>query len=255
MHCRTLGLAALILVLTSACSKKDTPAGDDPKTASAEKATEKANDATPGEAAEPAPQKAAAAPNQEVLTDPAKATLEAPEKFVVELQTTKGPIRLDVERAWAPKGVDRFYNLVEAGYYTDVAFFRVIPGFMAQVGLHGDPAINRTWRSANIDDDPVTQSNTRGMVTFATAGPNTRTTQFFINHADNTRLDGMGFAPFARIQPDSMKIVDSLHGGYGEGAPRGKGPSQARIHAEGNAYLKAEFPELDYIEKAHVVKQ
>lgn len=254
MHCRTLGLVALTLVLTSACSKKDAPVGDDPETASAEEATEKAADDAPAEkAAEKAPMQAAA-PNREVLTDPAKATLEAPEKFVVELQTTKGPIRLDVERAWAPKGVDRFYNLVQAGYYTDVAFFRVIPGFMAQVGLHGDPAINRTWRSANIDDDPVARSNTRGMVTFATAGPDTRTTQFFINYADNTRLDGMGFAPFARVQPDSMKVVDSLHGGYGEGAPRGKGPSQARIHAEGNAYLRAEFPELDYIEKARVVK-
>lgn len=261
-------LMSLSMALTTGCKKDEAPADGEKAPAAAEKAPEKA-----AKGAEKAPEKAAegaekaekaaegadepgaAGVDTATLQDPSKATAQAPESFVVELQTTKGPIRLDVTRAWAPKGVDRFYNLVKAGYYSDVAFFRVIPGFMAQVGLHGDPAINRTWRSANIDDDPVSQSNTRGMVSFATAGPNTRTTQFFINFSDNNRLDGMGFSPFARVQADSMKIVDSLHGGYGEGAPRGRGPSQARIHAEGNSYLKADFPELDYIQRAVVVEK
>lgn len=263
MSCRSaMGLALLLAVIT-ACNKSEAPA----ESAKNEKATPtkqaaaggegKAATATPaGEATkEQKPATTAGEVDRAVLEDPAKATLEAPETFVVELKTTRGPIRLDVTRAWSPNGVDRFYNLVKAGYYTDVAFFRVIPRFMAQVGLHGDPAINGTWRSANIDDDPVKQSNTRGMVSFATAGPNTRTTQFFINFSDNNRLDGMGFSPFARVQADSMKVVDSLHGGYGEGAPRGQGPSQARIHVEGNKYLKADFPELDYIERAFVVEE
>lgn len=249
---------ALVMTGMTGCKKADEPAAGE-KTTTSDKAgatAEKAADekATPAKEATPPAAAEKAAPNKALLENPAEATAQAPEKFVVELQTTKGPIRLDVNRAWAPKGVDRFYNLVKAGYYSDVAFFRVIPGFMAQVGLHGDPAINRTWRSANIADDPVKQSNTRGMVSFATAGPNTRTTQFFINFGDNNRLDGMGFSPFARVQADSMKTVDSLHGGYGEGAPRGRGPSQARIHAEGNSYLKADFPELDYIQKAIVVE-
>lgn len=266
MNCRNAAGLALLMVLAMACNKtsdadKTHPEGAKAPATEAEGAAkaegaDKAPEAPPGEAgskADGAP--AAPAVNAAVLGDPSTATEKAPDTFVVELTTTKGPIKLDVNRTWAPNGVDRFYNLVKAGYYTDVAFFRVIPGFMAQVGLHGDPAVNQTWRSANIDDDPVVQSNTRGMVTFATAGPNTRTTQFFINFADNTRLDGMGFAPFARIQPASMEIVDSLHGGYGEGAPRGKGPGQARIHADGNRYLKAEFPELDYIQKATVIEK
>ncbi len=259
-------LLALTMTLATGCKKDEAPATGDEKatpasakkaSANAEKAPANAEKAPANaeEAKDDADEKAPAAVDTATLKDPSKATAQAPDTFVVELKTTKGPIRLDVTRSWAPKGVDRFYNLVKAGYYTDVAFFRVIPGFMAQVGLHGDPAINRTWRSANIDDDPVGQSNTRGMVSFATAGPNTRTTQFFINFGDNDRLDGMGFSPFARVQPESMKIVDSLHGGYGEGAPRGRGPSQARIHAEGNRYLKADFPELDYIQQAVVVEK
>jgi len=255
MNCRSAAVLALMMVLTTACSQKSNadekaPEGAKAPAAQAEGAAEAA-----GQEGDRAKAPAGPAVKSAVLEDPSKATEKAPDRFVVELTTSKGPIKLDVERAWAPNGVDRFYNLVRAGYYTDVAFFRVIPGFMAQVGLHGDPAVNQTWRSANIDDDPVTQSNTRGMVTFATAGPNTRTTQFFINFADNTRLDGMGFSPFARVQPASMEIVDSLHGGYGEGAPRGKGPGQARIHADGNRYLKAEFPELDYIQKATVLEK
>ncbi|MCX7809081.1 MAG: peptidylprolyl isomerase [Deltaproteobacteria bacterium] len=190
-----------------------------------------------------------------VLLDPARASLRAPEHFTVVLETTKGEIRMEVHRAWAPHGADRFYSLVKAGYYTDVAFFRVISGFMAQTGIHGDPKVNAAWRHATIPDDPVLQSNKRGMVSFATAGPNSRTTQFFINFVDNSRLDQMGFAPFAQVAPESMAVVDRLYAGYGEGAPNGKGPSQARIQREGNAYLRAEFPLLDYIRSARIIEE
>ncbi len=184
------------------------------------------------------------------LKDPSTLTAKAPDKYTVKLKTTQGDVLIDVTRAWAPLGADRFYNLVKAGFYDDTAFFRVIPGFMAQIGIHGDPAIAEAWRAARIQDDPVKESNTRGMVSFATAGPNTRTTQFFINFGNNARLDGMGFAPIGKVR--NMEIVDKLYGGYGEGAPRGKGPNQGRLNREGNTYLKADFPELDYIEKATI---
>ncbi len=185
------------------------------------------------------------------LMQPSQLTERAPERFIAELDTTEGPVRIEVTRAWSPNGADRFYNLVRAGYFTDVAFFRVIDGFMAQAGIHGRADVNRAWRSANIPDDPPVQHNTRGMVSYAMGGPGTRTTQFFINFGDNTRLDGMGFAPFGRVL--DMAVVDRLHDGYGEGAPSGRGPVQGRIQQEGNAYLRAEFPELDYIRSARIV--
>jgi len=178
--------------------------------------------------------------------------LRAPDTFTVRLDTTKGEILIDVTRAWSPRGADRFYTLVRAGYYERVAFFRVVAGFMAQVGIHGTPAVNRAWRDREIPDDPVVQSNTRGMVSYAMAGPGTRTTQFFINYVDrNARLDSMGFAPIGRVR--DMSVVDALYSGYGEGAPGGRGPSQQRMTNEGNAYLEAEFPELDYINSASIV--
>src|SRR5690606_18982605 len=128
-------------------------------------------------------------------------------------------------QARAPNGVDRFYNLVRNGYYDDVAFFRVIENFMAQFGIHGDPAVNTAWRAARIQDDPVVESNRRGYVSFAMAGPNTRTTQLFINFRDNRQLDGMGFAPIAHVV-EGMDVVDAIYSGYGEGAPNGQGPAQ-----------------------------
>ena len=177
---------------------------------------------------------------------------QAPSKFAVELDTTKGAIVIDVHRDWAPNGADRFYELVQAGYFTEVAFFRVVSGFMAQVGISGDPAVNAQWRTKRIPDDPVKASNSRGTVTFATSGPNSRTTQFFINFADNSRLDGMGFAPFGKVR--DMAPVDALYDGYGEGAPRGRGPAQHLIQGQGNAYLKESFPKLDYIKSARVIE-
>jgi peptidyl-prolyl cis-trans isomerase A (cyclophilin A) len=184
------------------------------------------------------------------LTHPDQATATAPATYKVKFQTTKGDFVVEVHRDWAPRGADRFYNLVKIGYFTDVAFFRVIQGFMVQFGIHGQPAVNNVWRDAHIDDDPAgKQSNTRGMLTFATAGPNTRTTQLFINYSDNARLDSMGFAPIGKVI-SGMNVVDSLEGMYGEGAPSGRGPAQGRLQSQGNAYLKADFPKLDYIKKA-----
>lgn len=177
----------------------------------------------------------------------------APDTFTVKFETTKGDILLDVTRDWAPNGADRFYNLVKIGYYDDVAFFRVIDGFMAQIGIHGRGEVNKIWRKAQIQDDPVKESNLRGMVSFATAGPNTRTTQFFINYGANTRLDGMGFAPFAKVR--DMATVEALYKDYGEGAPMGKGPRQDRLQNEGNSYLKQYFPNLDYIVKATILEE
>lgn len=186
--------------------------------------------------------------------DPSKLTAQAPDSFKAVFNTTKGKFTIEVTRSLAPNGADRFYNLAKSGYFTDIAFFRVIPGFMCQFGIHGDPAISAKWRDANIPDDPVKGSNTRGTITFATAGPNTRTTQLFINFGDNTGLDGQGFAPFGKVV-QGMDVVDKINGEYGEGAPAGNGPDQQRIQMEGNAYLKKDFPHLDYIKSVTVITE
>ena len=186
------------------------------------------------------------------LANPAALTEQAPATYKAKFDTSKGSFVIQVTRAWAPNGADRFYNLVKNGYFDDGRFFRVVSGFMVQFGLNADPALNAKWRVARIPDDSVTQSNTRGMVTFATSGPNARTTQVFINFGDNSRLDGMGFAPFGRIVT-GMDVVDKLYAGYGEGAPNGRGPDQNRIQTEGNAYLTKSFPQLDHVTKATIV--
>jgi peptidyl-prolyl cis-trans isomerase A (cyclophilin A) len=188
------------------------------------------------------------------LTEPGLAAETAPDRYRVKLETTKGDVVIEVIREWAPHGADRFYNLVKIGYYQDVAFYRVIDGFMAQVGMHGDPAVQSAWSGHPITDDPIVQNNSRGMVTFAaTSAPDSRTTQFFINLVDNSYLRRYGkFASFGRVV-EGMDVVDSLFSGYGEGAPRGDGPSQAEIARRGNAYLKQEFPKLDYITRASLV--
>ena len=182
------------------------------------------------------------------LLDPSLATEQAPEEFKVKIETTSGDFVIEVVRKWAPNGADRFYNLVKIGYYVDNAFFRVVDGFMAQVGMHGDPKVNAAWSQSPIPDDPIRKENTRGTVTFgARAAPDSRTTQFFINYTDNSYLRKHGkFAPFGRVV-EGMEVVDNLYSGYGEGAPRGKGPSQGEIMKAGNTYLKEQFPKLDYI--------
>jgi peptidyl-prolyl cis-trans isomerase A (cyclophilin A) len=175
--------------------------------------------------------------------------------FRAKFATSKGDFVIEVHRDWAPHGADRFYNLVKAGYFDETRFFRVVSGFMAQIGIHGQPELNSIWRKENIPDDPVVKSNTRGFVSFATAGPNTRTTQFFINYADtNNRLDGTGFSPFGQVT-SGMEVVDNLYAEYGEGegAPQGRGPSQGRIQSEGNAYLMRDFPKLDFVKEATIL--
>jgi len=188
---------------------------------------------------------------RERLLRPASLRDQAPATYNARFDTSKGVFVIEVTRAWAPKGADRFYNLVKNGFYDNVRFYRVISGFMAQFGINGDPAIMASWRAAQISDDPVSQSNTRGMVSFATAGANTRTSQVFINFGDNPRLDQFGFAPFGKVV-SGMNVVDSLNGEYGENAPRGSGPDQSRLQAEGNAYLIKDFPRMDYIRKATI---
>lgn len=205
---------------------------------------------SPVEAAD-APSLPAAGPHPALL-DPAKARETAPDSFKVRFDTTRGSFVVKAVRAWSPQGVDRFYNLVKIGFFDNVAFFRVLDGFVAQFGIHGDPKVNQEWFNASIPDDPVQESNRRGTLTFATGGPNTRTTQLFINLVDNSGLDGRGFSPIAEVV-EGMSVVDSLYSEYGEGAPRGSGPSQPRIQSEGNSYLKENFPKLDYVQKATVI--
>lgn len=188
----------------------------------------------------------------EALMNPSALNKQAPEKFSAKFVTSKGEFTVEVTRAWAPLGADRFYNLVANGFFDDTRFFRVVEGFMAQFGINGDPEVSAVWRGARIQDDKVTQSNKRGMLSFATSGANSRTTQLFINFKDNVRLDGMGFAPFGRVSA-GMDVVDALHKGYGEGAPQGRGPAQERIQMEGNAYLTKDFSELDYTKQATIV--
>ncbi len=185
------------------------------------------------------------------LANPAALKEQAPATYKAKFDTSKGTFVIQVTRAWAPQGADRFYNLVKNDFFDNVRFFRVISGFMVQFGINGNPALMAHWREAQIKDDPVRQSNKRGMITFATAGPNTRTTQVFINFGNNGGLDGQGFAPFGQVV-SGMNVVDKLYAGYGEGAPQGRGPEQGRLQMEGNAYLTKSFPRMDYIKKASI---
>jgi peptidyl-prolyl cis-trans isomerase A (cyclophilin A) len=196
---------------------------------------------------------APAAPNPALL-DPSLATATAPDVYRVKMETTAGQFVIEVHRDWAPQGADRFFNLVSIGYYNDVAFYRVIKGFMAQTGMHGDPAVTEKWATARIPPDKVKQSNTKGRVTFAMGGsPDTRTTQIFINYADNSFLDASGFAPFGEVV-EGFETVKDLYNGYGEGQPQGNGPSQAKFFRGGNDYVKGSFPKLDFINTATIIE-
>jgi len=184
----------------------------------------------------------------EKLTAPAKLTAKAPERFKARFDTTKGTFIIEVHREWSQNGADRFYNLVKNGYYDGVKFYRVVPGFVVQWGIFGDPSIATTWLKATIPDDAVKESNKRGFVTFAKSGaPNSRSVQLFINLVDNERLDAMGFAPFGKVS-EGMDVVDKLYGGYAEGLTK----LQGRIAEEGNAFLEKNYPDLDAIKKASI---
>lgn len=183
------------------------------------------------------------------MLDPSKAKEKAPDSFRAKFETTKGNIVFECTREWAPNGVDRFYNLVKIGFFDDVAFFRVVHSFVVQWGIHGDPKVSAVWSDANLPPDPPKQSNKRGMLTYAMAGrPDTRSTQLFVNYKDNTNLDAMGFAPLCKVA-EGMEIADKLFGDYGETVT----DKQGEIQAEGNAYLRSKWPNLDYVKTATIV--
>ncbi len=220
-------------------------------------------DAVAPEGVAPVPDDAATAPDSDSppahdaevdpLMNPDSPAMNAtaPERFRVRFETTRGDFLVEVHRQWAPRGADRFYNLVRHGFFDGAKFFRVVDGFVVQFGIAADPAVSAAWADATIGDDPRRESNLRGRLTFAHAGPNTRTTQLFINLRDNPGLDGQGFPPFGEVV-EGMEVVDGLYAGYGDGPPYGSGPDQGRIEAEGNAYLEREFPRLDGIRTARI---
>jgi peptidyl-prolyl cis-trans isomerase A (cyclophilin A) len=186
-----------------------------------------------------------ASASSSALLHPEQLKAKAPDVFKARFTTTKGDFVVEVHRDWSPLGADRFYNLVKNGFFNNAHFFRVLRGFVVQFGLNANPAVNKVWEGAKIQDDPVTQTNARGTITFAMAGPGTRTTQLFINLGENGRLDGMGFSPFGKVT-EGMDVVEKLYTGYGEA------PNQGQIQAEGNAYLDKNFPLLDSITAAKV---
>jgi len=183
---------------------------------------------------------------------PAAAPTPVPESYRVKFETSRGPFVIAVTKAWAPEGAERFYRLVENRFFDDARFFRVVRNFVVQFGINGDPAVELRWRGLTMRDDPVKKSNQRGTVAFAMSGPNTRTTQVFINLKDNKRLDATGFAPFGQVV-EGMEAVDHIWDVYGDGPPRGAGPDQTLIETQGNEYLDAKFPHLDRIRRARIV--
>lgn len=189
----------------------------------------------------------------EALLKPASLNEEAPAVFRAKFETTRGTFIIRVTRAWAPLGADRFYNLVKHGFYNGTSFFRVLPNFVAQWGISPKPEVTSAWNNAVLKDDMPTQSNQRGRVTFATAGPDTRTTQLFINLANNARLDAHGFAPFGEVEAPGLPVVDAFFSGYGEGAPNGMGPDQEEIEKRGQAYLDEYFSMLDRVKRASLI--
>ena len=190
---------------------------------------------------------------ERALLRPELLKAQAPAEYKVLFSTTRGDFMLTIHRAWAPLGADRFYNLVRHHFYDNATFFRVIPGFVVQFGISAYPAVNKVWKDARIKDDPVTQSNRRGYITYATSGPNSRTTQVFINFVDNKRLDSMGFAPFGEVDGQGMNVVEMMYEGYGEGAPQGAGPDQEQIQTKGKPYLDKGWPKLDHINTARLI--
>ena len=194
-------------------------------------------------------------PRYRYLTQPSRLTKRNPPTFFVRFDTTQGPFTIEVQRDWSPRGSARLYNLVRAGFYDGVRFHRAVPNFVAQFGISPNPTVTQAWTppSVRMEDDPVRQSNTRGWISFAASGPNTRTTQLYVNLRDNSRLDKLGFAPVARVIA-GMETIDKLYYGYGEPPPRGSGPLQPRIRTDGEPYLARDFPKLDKIVRARIVK-
>jgi peptidyl-prolyl cis-trans isomerase A (cyclophilin A) len=181
------------------------------------------------------------------LLNPATLKATAPAEYKAEFVTAKGNFVILVHRDWAPNGADRFYNLVRNGFFTNAAFFRVVPNFMVQFGLSANPAVNKAWSNANLRDDPVKESNKRGYITFAqTSAPNSRSTQVYINYKDNTFLDSQRFAPFGEVV-EGMDVVDKINSSYGES------PDQGQITDQGDAYISKNFPNIDKIKSARIL--
>ncbi len=236
-----LAVSTAFLALTVACGQGAEPADTTPAADTAE---------SQGEPAAPPPV-ASATPDKSLLQSPRAPEMNetAPATFRAKFTTTKGDVVIEVHRDWAPNGADRFYNLVKAGYFDGIRFFRVVPGFMAQFGIHGDPQVSKWWKTNTMQDDPVVKSNQRGFITYAkTSAPHSRSTQLFINYGDNGFLDAQGFSPFGEVV-QGMEVVDSLEAKYGE-SPTSK---QGLVYRDGNAYLDENFPGLDSIITARLV--
>jgi peptidyl-prolyl cis-trans isomerase A (cyclophilin A) len=238
-----LAIGSMVVLTAAGVSAQGTTTKPAPSTQ--KPATQKPS--TPAGAKPKAATTKPAAPSA-ALTNPAALKETAPATYNVIFSTSVGDFVVQVTRAWAPRGADRFYNLVKHGYYNNSRVFRVMPNFMAQFGIHGDPKVQERWREATIADEPATQSNRRGYITFAkSAMPNSRTTQVFINFKDNSVLDPQGFAPFGQVV-SGMEVVDKINGEYGEQ------PIQGLIQGSGNAYLDKEFPRLTVIKSATIAR-
>lgn len=241
----------ILLAILTSFAIAQTPAPK-PATAPAKPAAAKPAAAKPAAAKPAAPKPAATNPK---LLNPSLWTKMAPPSFKAKFTTTKGDIVVEAHRDWSPRGVDRFYNLVRSGFFTNVSFYRVVPNFVVQFGASPDPKVEAAWMNARIKDDPVKQSNKKYSLTFAMGGPNTRTTEFFINLRDNASLDGMGFSPIGEVI-EGKELVDAIYSGYGDMAEQGgRGPSQQRVQAEGKPYLDKNFPNLDSIKLAVIASE
>src|SRR6266446_7026021 len=246
------GLAAIVFaagLIVGGCSKGEQPAepvAEQPKTEpSAQPPPPPPAETKPTPSASTTPTEPAHNYVKE-LVSPTKLKEKAPDTYKVRFDTTRGQFTMTVTRAWAPLGADRFYNLVKHHFYDNAAFFRVVPQFVVQFGINANPPVSAAWKHTEIKDDPVTQTNKRGAIVFATAGPNTRTTQVFINLKDNNRLDGMGFAPFGVVDGNGMNVVEMMYEGYGDNA----GPDQDQLEKQGDPYLLKGWPKLDHIKSA-----
>jgi len=232
-----------VLALT-ACAKNDEPVSTSGSSGGGSTAGAATTAAAP---VTPKPSGPLASTLHPDLLDPSKFTAKAPDVFQAAFTSTAGDFVIEVHRDWAPNGADRFYNLVKSGFFDDTRFFRVMGGFMVQFGINGDPAVASKWKNANLQDEPVKQSNKPGFVTFAKTGaPNSRSTQIFINYGENANLDGMSFSPFGQVIK-GMDAVKAIYKGYGET------PDQGAIQSQGNAYLDAKFPRLDGVKHAEIV--
>jgi cyclophilin family peptidyl-prolyl cis-trans isomerase len=254
MACRFAGIRktvfhsialVLLCVVSAGCAEQESTGGRSPLDSLAKIEQTTKDLTTPP----PAPEPAAESPDPAAGPVGAAIPPDVPSTghFKVKFETSCGDFAVLVHREWAPVGAQRFYELVNAGFYNDCRFFRVVPDFMVQFGISGNPGTQEKWEQ-RIQDDRALKSNKRGYMTFATSGPNSRTTQVFINFKDNAFLDSQGFSPFAEVI-EGMDSVDAIHSGYGEQ------PDQGQITSQGNAYLRKEFPDLDYVKKASIVEE